>query len=195
MKSLSSLRLGAVVLLAACHLDAADPPTLISQPAVVKPKETLAQMTARQDQEFAAVERKVNALVKELPLLAGPGWEENYGKFRAGLAALKDEPQFKRKVPVAPKFEPGKPLPAPRTLAQTQQERRTADLALMRAQAEKVLEKQPELRDYIEQYFQWHKRLFELQDQCPGNAKVRRLVQNRLEVVAVPAGKAPAPAQ
>lgn len=201
MKPMHSLRLGIILFVAAQPLLAADPPK--NTPAVPakkgeaspgKPSETGEQKAARHDREAKQAEAKINEWAKEFPLLTGPGWEEKYGKFRAELAKVQASPEFKGKSPLFPKPNIGQ-TNAPPTLAQLQQARQDAAFATMRQQADKVLEKHPELRDYIEQQFQWHRRLFDLHDKHSDNPKVRQLMRNRLEVVAAPTEKKPAKAK
>lgn len=198
MKALLSLRLSAALLVAA-PLFAADAPKPTppakGKSAEVKPPETAEQKTTRHAREAKDTEAKINALLKDHPLLTGPGWEENYGKFRAELARVQRSPEFKGKVPQLSPPAPGKGPPAPKSPAQVQQERREAEFGLMRQQADKVLATHPELRAYVEQQFQWHRRLFDLQDEHPDNPKVRQLVQNRLEVVVVPVRPTPGAAK
>lgn len=181
MKTLTSVCLGAALLVAAGDVLAADAP----------PKETPEQRTARQTTEAKEAEAKINAFVKDFFLLTGPGWEENYGKFRAELARVRSEPEFQHRLVLAPsvKVQFGRPLAVPKPMAQVLQERREAELATLRQQVDKLLVKQPGLRDYAEQQFQWHKRLAELQDQHHGNAQVRQLVRNRLEAPGRPAAR------
>ncbi len=192
MKTPLLLRLGVAALLAAGQLTLAAQgvPKLISQPTPLpvasQPKETAEARAARQAAELKEAEAAITALAKDFPLLTGPGWEEHFGKFRAELKVVQARPEFRGKAPALPRPAPGRP-PQPPNVAQMHLARREAALATMRAQADKVLETRPELRAYVEQQFQWHKRLFAVQDRYPGNAKVHQLVQNRLEVPVPPA--------
>jgi hypothetical protein len=56
----------------------------------------------------------------------------------------------------------------------------------MRRQADKVLETRPELRDYVEQQFKWHRSLFELGGQYLDNPKVHQLIRGRLGATPAP---------
>jgi hypothetical protein len=200
MKSLPPLRLGVACLLATSQLLllAQDVPKLISQPQSqplpetkkrvpvsqakllqLRPGETAEQRAARHEQELAEAEGKIAAAAKEFPLLTAPGWEKKQAIFKAELEKLKADPKFQRKPPAPPKFEPGK-RPVPKTAAQLVAERKEADLALMRQQAEQVVQAHPELRAFIEQNFQWHERVFTLVGKYADNSKVREMLVNRL---------------
>lgn len=202
MKSQLSLRLVAAVFLAAGQfaLPAQEAPTLISVPPpstnVTRlapkrppsiqtklkqgpPGETVEQRTLRHDLELNEAKPRLNDLENGLPLLTAPGWEAKEKAFRTELAKLKDDPAFQR-THISVKPEAGKPF-IPKTVAQLRAERRDADFALMRRQADKVLESRPELRDYVEQRFQWHLRLFGILGRYHGNPKVLELVQRRLQ--------------
>ena len=144
-----------------------------------RPGETAEQRTVRHEREFKEAEAKVNAQAKDFPLITAPGSEKQQALFLAELAKLNDDPQFKRKAPAPSKLEPGK-RPVPKTAAELRAERLAADLALMRKQSDKVLESQPKLRDFVEQYFQWHQRMFEVVGKYADNPKVRDLVASRL---------------
>lgn len=195
MKTLLTLCLGAALLVPVHPALAADatktPAVAKDKPAEAKPKETAEQKTARHQREAKEAETTINVLVKEFPLLTGPGWEVNYGKFRVELTKVQRLPEFRGQGPKLSPPAPGKGPPAPKSLTQLQPERREAEFLLMRQQADKVLETHPELRAYIEQQFHWHRRLYALQDEHPDNPQVRQVVQNRLEVVVVPAGRKP----
>lgn len=201
MKSQLSLRLVAVALLATCPFDlsAQQVPALISTPTTItnalpaskrvsvvesklkqlRPGETVELRAARHDQEFKDAEARAAALVKDFPLLTAPGWEQKQATFRAALARLKRDPQYQPKPPAPPKALPGQ-RPARRTAAQFRAERHAEDMALMRKQADKVLETHADLRDFVEQLFQWHQRMFELMGKYHDNPKVRELAVSRL---------------
>lgn len=193
MNSPLPLRLGVALLLAmtSLPLPAADVPKLISAPATPPlapaPKETAEQKAARHVLELQAAEAKITALKQTLPLLTGPNADAQLVAFQAELLKLKDHPDFKPPRPAAPRAGPARPPNFP-TAAQLYAARREADLALMRKQADKVLETRPELRDYVEQQFQWHRSLFALGGQYLDNPKVHQLIRVRI-------GAAPAPRQ
>lgn len=179
-----SLRL-AIVLFVATQ------PVLAAEPAEEKPKETAAQQAVRHDVELKAVQATVEALVKEFPLLTGPGWEEKLGKFRAELAKPEVQPKATEPRPIGPAFAVNARR-APKTGAQMQTEIRERDLARMKSRSDMVVAASPELREYVEAQFQWHKRLSELRDKYTGNMKVGQFLRNRLEV-PVPQGVIPRP--
>lgn len=186
MKITHSFRLGAAVIVAASTLvvSGADSPkklpTVGTKLQQERPGETLEQRATRHEQEFTEAKTKMGELEKDLPLLTAPGWEAKEKTFRTELAKLQDNPAFKRQASSKTRLEPGKRLAA-KTKDQFQTERRDADLDFMRRQADKALEAHPELRDYVEQRFQWHLRLFAVMGKYPGNPKVLELAQRRLE--------------
>jgi hypothetical protein len=191
MNSPLPLRLGVALLLATTSLPlpAADVPKLISQPTArtltTSPKETAEQKAARHVLEMQAAEAKITALKQTLPLLTGPNADAQLAVFQAELLKLKDHPDFKPPRPAAPKAGSARPPNFP-TAAQFYAARREADLALMRRQADKVLETRPELRDYVEQQFKWHRSLFELGGQYLDNPKVHQLIRGRLGATPAP---------
>lgn len=155
------------------------PPTINSKLLQPRPGETDSQQAERHEQELAAAEVKVAAMVKELPLLSAPGWEQKQATFKDQLDKLKNNPEFKRQLIPPYRFEPGQ-RPVPKTAAQITAERKEADFKLMRQQADKVLETHPELRDFVEQQFQWHQQLFALIGKYPDNRRVRDMVASRI---------------
>lgn len=192
MKLMLPLRLGVAFMLAAGlgQLPAADVPALISQPITPKPratpKETAEQKASRHVLELRTAEGKIAALKQTLPLLTGARADAQLAAFQAELLKLKDDPDLKPLRPAAPKARPVVE-PDLKTPAQLYSARREADLALMRRQADKVLEIRPELRDYVEQQFQWHRSLFELGGQHLDNPKVHQLI--RASIGAAPSAR------
>lgn len=196
MKNTLSWCLGVALLVAVQSTLAAEPakPAAPAPALAAKGKETPEQKSARHTREAKDAEAKINGMVKEFPLLTGPGWEQHHGTFRTELAKVQRASPSQPLVPRLPKPVLGQ-APVPQTPAEFRQQRREAVLATMRQQAEPVLKAHPELRAYVEEQLGWHRRLFELQDEHPDNPKVRQLVQNRLEVVAIPDRRKPATAK
>lgn len=178
MKSISKLCLGAALLLAAGLLPATAADA--SRPKQVAPAagpETVEQKSARHEREVLTAQNKITAIAKEFPLLAAPGAREQRAKFQAALSRL-ERPPLPPRTPPTPAFvkegklvlAPYVPLPPPRR----------DNMAQMRLLADQVVAAHPELRDFVEQEFLWHQRMFELRDQFPDNPKVKRLVVRHL---------------
>jgi uncharacterized protein (DUF1684 family) len=191
MKPLLPSCLGIALWLAASPADLAAQgvPKLLSQPpppalpapaaASAKAKETDEQKAKRHTQELRTAQGRITQLAKEFPLLTGPTAEAQLAQFKAELAKLQSNPEFRLKPPAPPKLAPAQ-LPERKTGGQLHAERQEADLALMRKQADQVLAVRPELRDYVEQQFQWHRRLFELGGQHLDNPQVHQLIRSKL---------------
>ena len=175
----------------AADLPAAAPRSDV-QPARTPIPETAAQKDARHDREAQQAAAKIAEISAAFPLLTAPGWPEKRAQFLAALPAPDEPPRLttQRRTPNAgPAGQPFPSLPLTPLKAPSPRE---ADLARMRKQADQVVAAHPELRDYVEQQFQWHRRMLELRDQFPGNPRVKNLVRDSLTQSGGTPSQAPA---
>lgn len=177
MKTISKLCLGTALLLAVGipSITGADATSPSPTPAAVP--ETADQKSARHEREVQAAQARIAVIAGEFPLLAAPGWQGQHAKFQAALSQLEQPPRPQR-TPPAPVAVKGGKLVLPQSVPPPSP--RVVDLARMRQQADQVVAAHPELRDFVEQEFRWHQRMFELRDQFPDNSKVKHLVVRHL---------------